>query len=333
METHGMGMIPRQALGLIALGVVLGSHLLLSPAWGADKYPSKTVSYMVYWPAGGRSDLCARLVAPYLEKYLGTHVVVVNEGGGSGVIGHKTTKEAEPDGYHVAQSGGTLTLQYTKPGISWQDYTWIGNIYSTPFVIGVPANSPYKSLKELVTFAKANPKKIKCGISGKGNNQHLASIAFATKAGIEFTYVPYQGSGPSVVALAARETDLVFDMMITFNQMIEAKKVKILAICSQEKRGGKYEGAPTIKDAIGIPFEWDVWETIFGPKGLKQNQAVYSALSEAVRKAVTDPELGQKLTSLGLDASYRGGDDLVKWMAEYDVQIKKIIYDLNMQHK
>ncbi len=318
---------------LVSLLVVasLWIGLTAAPGLTADAYPSKPLSYTVFFPPGGRSDIVARMLSPYIEKYLGTPVMVVNNVGGVGVIGHKAVREAKPDGYTVAQSGTTVMFQYTKPGINIWDYTWIANVYSAPFMIAVPTNSSFKTLKELVDYGKANPKKLKHGNTGTGNTTHLGSAAFASKFGCEFTQIAYKGEGPSVVGLAAGEVDVAFSPMVAFNQMFEAGKLRILATCSPQ-RSKDHPQIPTAKE-LGYDFSWDAWEAIFGPKGLKENKPVYQKLSEAIRKAILDPDLGHKVLNIGLSVNYKPGDELEKWLREDDKRVKKVIYDLGLEYK
>jgi tripartite-type tricarboxylate transporter receptor subunit TctC len=318
---------------VFALCFVLGGIYggLKADIASAAEYPNKPLTYMVFFPPGGKSDLTARLVAPYLQKYLGTPVVVANQPGGAGVIGHKMIREEKPDGYTLAHSGATITAQYAKPGISMKDYTWIARIYLTPYVIAVPSNSPFKSLKELVDFAKANPSKLKHGNSSTGNTPHLASASFESDAGIQYTQVAYKGEGPSIVGLASGEVDLVFGTLVAVQQMIEAGKVKLLAVCGSKRMPGKHANIPTCKEA-GYDFEWETWEAVFGPKGLQNNKAVWPKLSEAIRKTVLDPEFGQKLEAIGFDASYSTGENLEKWMNRLDQKTKKVIYQLGLQY-
>ncbi|MBI5441724.1 MAG: tripartite tricarboxylate transporter substrate binding protein [Deltaproteobacteria bacterium] len=315
---------------LLAVLVGLAGVPVQYPAEAAEEYPNKPVTYTIFWPPGGRSDLVARLVTPYIEKHLGTPVVVNNNVGGAGVIGHKVVKEAKPDGYNLAQSGTTVMFQYTKPGISKDDYTWIANIYSAPFVVAVPSSSKFKSMKELVDFAKANPSKLRHGNSGTGSTTHLGSTGFGMKTGLVFTQIAYKGEGPAVIGLASGEVDLAFGPMVAFKQMVEAGKLRVLAVAGP-KRLKQQPQIPTCKE-LGYDFNWEAWEAIFGPKGLAENKAVWPKLSAAIKKALLDPELDQKLASLGLDVEYRTGDDELKWLEDEDRETKKIIYELGLQY-
>lgn len=315
---------------LVVFGVM--ATLIGRPAFGAEVYPSKPVAYTVFFPAGGRSDLTARLIAPYLQRYLSTPVIVTNVVGGAGLIGHRAVKDAVPDGYTLGQSGGTLNMQYTRPGMSVQDYAWIAKIYEVPYVIGVPASSPFKSLKELVEFARANPNKLKHGHSGHGLHPHLGSAAFRKAAGIQYTEVAYTGEGPVVIGVASGEVDLAFSLAATFRQMVEANKVRILAVCGTKRGTGQFDRVPTCKEQ-GYDFEWEAFELMFAPRALVQDRAVFAKISEAARKAILDPEFGQKVQGLGLEVAYLSGQELATWISQRDQKTKEVIFDLGLQYK
>jgi tripartite-type tricarboxylate transporter receptor subunit TctC len=298
----------------------------------AEVFPSKPIAYAVFYAPGGKSDLSARMFAPYLQKYVGTPVVVTNIPGAVGTIGHKAVKDAAADGYTLGHSGGTIVAQYTRPGVSRHDYAYIARIYSTPYVIAVSSASPFKTFKELVEFAKANPKKLKHGNTGHGSTPHLTSASLQLELGIEFTEVTYKGEGPAVVGLAANEVEVVVGTTLAFKPLVDAGKLRILAIFGDKRLRGQFNQVPTCKE-LGYNFESIVWEAAFGPKGLRENKAVFSKLSEAMQKAILDPEFGQKLETLGYDQAYLAGDHLERWLNEEDERWKKVIFRLGLQYK
>lgn len=298
----------------------------------AEVYPGKPIAYTVFYAPGGKSDLSARMFAPSLQKYIGTPVIVTNTPGAVGGIGHKAVKDAAPDGYTLGHSGGTIVAQYTRPGISMHDYTYIARIYSTPYVIAVPSGSPFKNLKELVDFAKANPKQLRHGNTGHGSTPHLTSVGFQVETGIEFTEVTYKGEGPAVVGLASGEVELIVCTIVAVRPLVDAGKLRILAVCGDKRLRGQFDQIPTCKE-LGYDFESKVWEAVFGPKGLRENKVVFSKLSEAIRKAILDPEFGQRLETLGYDVAYLAGEDLEKWLNDEDKRWKKVIYQLGLQYK
>jgi tripartite-type tricarboxylate transporter receptor subunit TctC len=322
----------RRFLGGIIL-FLLGAGILgeALPAF-ADDYPSKPLTYTIFFPPGGRSDIVARMLAPTIEKYLKTPVIVTNNTGGVGVIGHKAVKEAKNDGYTVAQSGTTIMFQYTKPGIKYTDYAFLANLYSTPFVVAVPGTSPYKSLKELIDYGKANPKKLRHGNTGTGSTTHLGSSAFSMRLmGNEFTQIAYKGEGPATIGIAAGEVEVSLGPMVAYRQMFEANKIRVLAVLD-DRRLKQFPQFQTAKE-LGYPFSWGAWEAIFAPKSIEENKPVYAKLTEALSKALQDPELDQKMSTQGLEMHYKSPAEMKSWLAENDKEIKKIIFDLGLQYK
>jgi len=304
---------------MVAVSLLVFSYITACggiDAYAGEAYPNKPLSYLVFFPPGGKSDLVARIVAPYMQKYLGTSVVVLNEGGGAGVIGHKVMREAKPDGHLIGQSGATVTAQYTKPDISIKDYTWIGRLYLTPYVVAVPVGSPFKNVKELVEFAKANPKHLNHG-SIPGATPHLASVSFQTLAGIEYAQIAYKGEGPTIIALASKEVDLSFGTIVAMKQMIDANKIRLLAVSSGERMTGEYAKLPTFKES-GYDFDWGTWEALLGPKELQDNKEALIKLTSAVQKITTDPGFILKMKSIGFDASFLAGREFDKWMVDLD---------------
>ncbi len=327
-----MGQTKRRVTFSLAVFILLlGLFADWAPALAADEYPSKPLTYTLFYVPGGRSDIVARMMAPYLEKNLGTPVIVTNNAGGAGVIGHKAVKEAKPDGYTVAQSGTTVMFQYTKGGIKLSDYTWIANVYSTPFVIAVPSTSPFKNLKELIDYARANPKKLRHGNTGTGSTTHLGSEALEMQLKAPFTQIAYKGEGPVMVGLASAEIDVSVGVYAAYRQMVDAGKIRVLAICAPE-RSKQLSQIPTCKEQ-GYDFSWGAWEAIFGPRGLDENKAVWPKLTEAIRKTIQDPEFSQKMLSIGLNVQYKPSPEITKWVVENDKEIKKIVYDLGLQAK
>jgi tripartite-type tricarboxylate transporter receptor subunit TctC len=302
------------AFSLLVLSCIAGRGGF--DAFAAEAYPNKPLSYVVFFPPGGKSDLVARIVAPYMQKYLGTSVVVLNEGAGAGVIGHKVMREAKPDGYMIGQSGATVTAQYTKPGISIRDYTWIGRLYMTPYVVAVPVSSSFKTVRELVEYSKANPKRLNHG-SIPGATPHLASVSFQTLAGIEYAQIAYKGEGPTIIALASKEVDLSFGTIVAMKQMIDAGKIRLLAVSGGERLKGEFANLPTFKES-GYDFDWGTWEALLGPKELQDNKEALAKLTTAVQKITADPEFIAKMKSIGFDSSFLAGREFDRWMADLD---------------
>jgi tripartite-type tricarboxylate transporter receptor subunit TctC len=314
----------------ILVTIIVGNILTLPPIF-ADNYPNKPIEVMLPWPAGGRSDVAARIFAPYLEKYLGVPVVVTNNVGGGGVVGMVQLRDSVPDGYKISFGGQAMSnFQYMKPGnLSLWDFTWIGRDHFTPMVLAVKANSQFKTVKDIIEYARKNPKKIKHGNTATGSTTHLCSAEFEKKFNIEFTQVPYPGEGPLTKGIGSGEVDIAFGLMLPFRPMIENKNITIIGV-SSEKRNDLYPEIPTFKEQ-GIDFVSTTWDAMMAPKGIPEN--VFKKLSDACRQTFSDAELIEKMGQLGLNISYQPASEFTKWLEEYDKNLKSLIYELNLQLK
>jgi tripartite-type tricarboxylate transporter receptor subunit TctC len=308
--------------------------LLICPSWErvfAADYPTKPIELVIPWPAGGRTDTGTRLLAPFLEKAMGVPVVVINKVGGGGLIGMNFVRDTKPDGYTISCGGQALSYyQYEKPGFAtlW-DYTWIARTYWTPMVLAVNTKSQFKTLKELVEYAKANPRKLKHGNTSTGSTTHIASEKFAKKYGLKFTQVPYKGEGPAVIGIGTGEVDFAFGLMVAFRPLVEEGKLRILGV-ADEKRDPLYPSVPTFKEE-GFAFTEPTWEAIHSPKGLSKE--VYEKLSAGCKKALTDRELIQKYAKVGLNLSYQPGSEFTEWLKGWDKDVKEMIFDLGLEAK
>lgn len=327
-----------QARSIIVAGCIVAALTFSDSVLRVDKggayaqdYPNKVVQFMIPWPPGGRTDTIVRMVAPYLEKELGVPVVVENKVGGGGLVGMAALRDAKPDGYTISSGGIAMTsIQYQKKtDIKLADFTWIARIYWTPQVLAVPTNSPFKTVKELVEFAKANPGKLKHGNTGTGSSTHLASEDMAKKLGVKITQIPYRGEGPMVIGLAAGEADFAFGLMPPFRPFLEDKRIRVLAV-ADNVRNELYPEIPTLKE-LGYDIVIPAFEALHGPLGLPE--PVLKRLSEAAKKTLTNPELKKKLGEIGLNLAYQSAEDFVPWLQNYDKQTKALMDELGLTVK
>ena len=314
-------MMCRRELGVRTISGLLSFIALCFGAFGAaaQDYPTKPVEMTIPWPPGGRTDIMVRLLAPYLEKELGQPVPVVNRVGGAGVTGMTFFKNSRPDGYMISSGGIALSsMQYQKKiGVSLWDFTWFARAYSTPMVLAVPGNSPFKTAKELLDFAKANPGKLKHGNTGVGSSTHLASEAMAKKFGFKIVQVPYRGEGPAVVGLAGAEADFSLGLMVAFRPFVEDKKLRILGVAA-DARDENIPNVPTLKEQ-GMGFNYLAFEGLHVPNGVPE--PILAKLSAASKNALNNPELKKKFADIGLTLSYQDGPTFTKWLKEWDAQV------------
>jgi tripartite-type tricarboxylate transporter receptor subunit TctC len=322
--TFGSGLGPRTIAGLLCLVAVCFGP----PGAVAQEFPTKPVEMSIPWPPGGRTDIMVRLLAPYLEKELGQPVPVVNRVGGGGVTGMTAFKNARPDGYTISSGGIALSsMQYQKKmGVSLWDFTWFAQAYSTPMVVAVPGNSPFKTAKEFLDFAKANPGKLKHGNTGVGSSTHLASEAMANKLGFKIVQVPYRGEGPAVIGLAGVEADFSLGLMVAFRPFVEDNKLRILGVAA-DVRDENIRSIPTLKEQ-GMDFTYQAFEGLHVPNGVPE--PVLAKLSTAARNALTNTELKKKFADIGLTLAYQDGPTFTKWLKEWDAQVLAQMKDLGL---
>ena len=262
---------------------------LVAGAAAAQNYPTHPVRIIVPYGPGG-VDLQTRAMAPTLSRILGQQVVIENREGGGAVIGTNAVKNATPDGYTILFTGtsalAVVPHMRKNVGYTASDFVAIGNATGTALLIAVRADAPYKTLQELVAYAKANPGKINMGSAGPGTTTHMAGEAFQLAAGIDFTHVPYKGIGAAMQALIAGNSDIGFGIPTTMVPHAKSGKARILASMGPE-RSEFAPDVPTLKEA-----GYDVIEVtrfgFFAP--VKTPPAVQQKLVDAVAQAVREPD-------------------------------------------
>jgi tripartite-type tricarboxylate transporter receptor subunit TctC len=307
---------------------VIGGLVLLAlllPSWSsqaqAQGYPSKSITMIAPYPPGGRTDLCGRTLAQFLKAELGQPVVVINKPGASGVLGAKEVASAAPDGYTLGIfSTGFLTAQYTVPTpTEVKDYELIALINMDPAVIAVPEARGWQTLADYVKYAKENPRKVRVGIDA-GSSAQIFAAAFAEKAGIEVTDVPFRGGGERTVALAGGHIDADFDILAPLKTMREAKKVRVLGVAA-DRRVPEYSDIPTMKEG-GVDLSISSWHGVFAPKGTPA--AVVARIDAAIGKVAANPEFQGRMRDLLLGVRYLDTAQFKAFFAEND----KVYYDL-----
>jgi putative tricarboxylic transport membrane protein len=299
---------------LIVSGLVLLGLLFPAPARAQD-YPTKTVTLIVPYPPGGRTDLCGRALAESLKQELGQPVVVVNKPGAGGVLGAKEVAAAAPDGYTLGIfSTGFLTAQYTVPTpTNVADYEMIAMVNMDPAVMAVSEDPRWKTLADYVSYARSNPGKLRVGID-PGSSAQIYAAAFSEKANIKVIYVPFRGGGERTVALAGNHIDATFDIMAPLKTMREAKKIRVLGVAA-DARAKEYPDIPTMKEG-GVDLEISSWHGIFAPKGTPKN--VVSRVNEALKKVADDPKFRARMKDLLLGVHYLDTDHFKTFFAEAD---------------
>ncbi|UBM12414.1 Bug family tripartite tricarboxylate transporter substrate binding protein [Cupriavidus metallidurans] len=283
-------------------------------AQSADHWPSKPITYVVPFAAGGTTDLLGRLIGQRLSQTLGQSIVVENRAGAGGNIGSDYVAKAAPDGYTLL--GGTISSHainislYPKmpydPVKNFQPVALIGTL---PNVLVVNANSPWKSVQDVIAAAKAKPGSVNFGSSGNGTSQHLAAELFANMAGLRMTHVPYKGSSQAVQALLGNQVDIVFENSVAAMPMIQAGKFRALATTGA-KRAPELPDVPTMAEsAPGLSgYEIVSWQAIFAPAGTPM--PIINKLSGEIGKIIRQPDVRSKLAAMGIEPSGAGPTEL-----------------------
>jgi tripartite-type tricarboxylate transporter receptor subunit TctC len=264
-------------------------------------YPDRPITLVDGFVPGGGSDIVARLLASKLRSELGQPVVVENRPGASGTVAMAGVLRSRPDGYTLAI--GTISslsvlpqVMAHKPYDPLADLTPILLVASVPQVVVVNENSPFRTLRELLDYAKANPSKLNFASSGIATSQHLAGELLARAAGVEMTHVPYRGSGQALADLMAGQVDLNVDTLPTNLPHIRGGKLRALAVTTPER----VEWLPDVATVaeLGFPgFDRKVWYMIVGPAGLPA--PIVNRLASALNAALAAPEVAQRLRESG----------------------------------
>jgi tripartite-type tricarboxylate transporter receptor subunit TctC len=301
-----------------AAGAAAG--LGLKPAL-AQAYPSRPVTIICPWGAGGGTDATARIIAAVMEKELGQPFNVVNRTGGSGVVGHSAIATAAPDGYTL----GLMTVEISM--MHWQgltdlkpdSYTPLALMNEDPPGIQVSASSPYKTAKELADAVKAAPAgKLKASGTGQGGIWHLALVGWLTAMGLKadhVAWVPSNGAAPAMQDLAAGGLDIVTCSVPEARAIIEAGKARSLAVMAAE-RNPVFKDVPTLKEAMGIDYTTGAWRGMAGPKGLPKDVA--EKLTAAFKKVNESKEFRDFMASRGFGVKWADAQGFAKFMEEGD---------------
>jgi tripartite-type tricarboxylate transporter receptor subunit TctC len=287
----------KQLLIALALG--------LATATGAQAqaWPSKPVTLLVPFPPGGSTDLIARTIAPQLQARLGGTFIVENKAGATGTVGAGMVKRAAPDGYTIFVSSlGPFVIAphliKSVPYDALKDFDYITVAVQAPNVLAVPANSPHKSLADVIAFHKANPGKMSFASSGNGSSDHLTAELFWQQTGTSGLHIPYKGGAPAMSDLLGGQVDATFMNINTGLPNIKAGKLRALAITSA-KRSPLLPDVPTLEESGIKGVTVYSWQAFAAPKGLPAD--IKAKLRDAIVAGLNDPQVKPKLLELGFE--------------------------------
>ncbi len=319
-------------------GKTVGLMLIISlfiaftvPALASD-YPTKPITLIIPYPAGGSTDVTGRVLATAAKRYLGQPVIVENKGGGGGTVGPNLVISKPPDGYTIGIMASTTVT------ISWHmgkmNFNPIDDVYHimryTGYLYGfvVRADSPWKTLQDFVKYAKENPGKVTYGTTGVGTGPHLAMEQLSYLTGMQLVHVPYKGGAECNTALLGGHVDSVSDST-SWGPLVDAGKFRLLAVYTAA-RSARYPQVPTLKE-LGFDMVFPSPLEIMGPKGLPQ--PIVQKVLDSIKKALDDPEYQTVLKKYDMATTFLNSEDCEKADRSEAEELKKIVQKLGMYKK
>jgi tripartite-type tricarboxylate transporter receptor subunit TctC len=320
-----LGTVPAIAMALIGL--------LSAPA-AAQIYPSRTVSVVVPFPAGGSVDGVARILVQKLNETVAQHFVVENRAGGaSGTVGANAVAKAAPDGYTLLLSASVHVinpfLYKSVPYDVVNDFTPVTLLADGPLLVSTTPSVPASNLEDFFALVRKDPQKYTFGTTSIGSASHLAIELLKRDAGLDTLVVPYKGTAPALTDLMSGQIHLLADPMLSSLPLAQGGKIKPLGLTSR-KRAAAAPDIPTVEESGGMKgFEFVSWYGLWGPKNMPAN--VSSKLQADVAKVVALPEVKQRLSAIGFDAIGSGGEVFAKYIRDEMAKYEKIIRDAKIK--
>lgn len=298
-------------MGISRRALLTGSLAAVAAPAFAQTYPSRPIKLVSPFAPGGGTDILGRLIAPKLGEILGGTMIVENRAGAGGNVGAQAVARAEPDGYTMLMGVNSYTinahLQKNVPFDLKRDFSPVGMVATSPFLVVVHPSVPAKTIQEFVAYAKANPGKLNYGSAGAGTAPHLAGELFKLRTGIEMTHVPYQGSGPNVTGLLRGDVQMSAISMNSIEGFLGSNDIRVLAIMSPE-RIAKLPNVPTLAESGIADVNVDLWYAIFAPPALPPN--LLATLNGALKKALGDQDVAASFAKAGYLPVYSTSEQL-----------------------
>ncbi len=310
----------RRELLKAAAALPLTHAALTNSAFAQTAWPTRNITMIVPFPAGGQADLAARPVALALERILGKPVIVDNRAGGAGgSIGNAAAACAEPDGYTLLMTLSSLAVLpeadrlFDRPvAYEVSQFAPVARVLADPTLLAVPASAPWKTLQDFVDDAKKRPGQIPYGSSGPYGTLHVAMEMFAASAGIKLLHVPFRGAGPALTALLSGTVQALASAPGTLKQQVDDGKMRVLANWGAE-RIASFPDLPTFRE-LGYNVEFYIWAGLFAQSALPA--AIMTRLREAMAQAVKSPEVTKTFETAGSPVAYLDAPEFSKFVAE-----------------
>ncbi len=309
---------------LFALLLTLGAQAQIAPT----PYPNKPLKIVVPFPAGGTSDVLARLIGQKMTESWGQPVVIDNKPGSSGNLGADLVAKAVPDGYTlVLMDVGNLVISpalFKLPFNVVNDFAPVAMVAYSPHLLAVSTQVPANTPAELVAYAKAQKGKLNYAVAaGMGSASHLAGVMFAQRQGLEWGYVPYKGGAQAITDLIGGQVDVMFNGMVATYPHVKAGKIKLIAI-SSNKRNPQMPETPTVSESLP-GFLTGSFQGLLAPAGTPK--PVIDKLYAEVQRIANLPDIKERLTTLGAEPSAMTPDQFGNWLKSEIPAMAKIVKD------
>ena len=303
----------------MVLATLLALTALLPQAVFAQDYPKRPITAIVAFGAGGGTDLAARIILKYAEKYIGGIFVVENKPGAGGALGFTAIAQAKPDGYTIGMINPPSVLFNPiqlgdKVKYKLSDFALIANFVSDPGAIMVSYDSKFKTLQDVVAWAKANPGKLRIGYGGPGTQEALTLRKWIADNDVKVLKVPFEGTGTNLTALLGGNTEVMFANASEIMPQYEAKQIRVLAV-GTEKRFSWMPEVPTFKEG-GFNATQMAMRGLAAPKGI--DAANLKKLADAMKKTFDDPEFQAKAKEVNLPLDYQSPEQFLNTLQTLD---------------
>jgi tripartite-type tricarboxylate transporter receptor subunit TctC len=318
---------------LTALAIAAGLLSVTVASSLAQEWPQRgTIRMIVPYPAGGGTDVVARIVAKYLQDRLNQTIIVENRGGANGQVGLQALKQSTPDGYTMAMtSDSPMTVNpwvyKNLPYDPMKDFIHVTSVIRLPSLLAVHPSLPVHNVAELIALAKSNPGSLSYASAGVGNFSHLEAELFALATGIKLLHVPYKGTGPSSLGLIAGEVQLSFNNVSTLWPYVKEKKLVALAVC-EPKRMSDLPDVPAIAETIP-GFEMAPWVGIILPAGVPK--PIVDRLTKEILSVMSDPAAVKQFTDQQLAVMTLPGEQFTALIKKDSDKWEKVVKTANIK--
>jgi len=294
----------------------------------ASAYPNKPIKIVVPFPAGGTSDVLARIFGQKMTEHWGQPVVVENRPGASGNLGADQVAKSAPDGYTLAlMDVGNLVISpalFKLPFNVINDFAPVAMVAYSPHLLAVSTKVPANTPAELVAYAKAQKGKLNYAVAaGMGSASHLAGVMYAQRNGIEWGYVPYKGGAQAITDLVGGQVDVMFNGMVATYPQVKAGKIKLIAVSSQT-RNAQMPDTPTVAEALP-GFLTGSFQGLLAPAGTPK--AVVDKLHAEIQRIAAMPDVKERLVTLGAEPSSMTPEQFAQWVKAEIPAMAKIVKD------